>query len=219
MSSFPGSPKLVRGGVVLLDPVSWQQKRVIPLQYNPDTLSRTLAPQSDTESEGHQADALRLKGPPLETIKLDAEIDATDALEFPDQNRDAAELGVGPALSVLELLVYPPSDALRENDRLADAGRLEVTPAQGPLVVFVWGKGRVIPVKITDFSITEEAFDVNLNPIRAKVSLSMKVLTAADLGFSHKGGSLYLAYQREKERVAEKARRATITELGIQGVQ
>jgi hypothetical protein len=219
MSTFPGSPRLIRGGIVLLDPVTWQQKQVIPLQYNPDQLSRTLTPQSDSDSENHHADALRLKGPPAETIKLDAEIDATDELEFPDRNKDVAEFGIGPALAVLELLVYPPSAVLRESDRLADSGQLEITPGEGPLVVFVWGKGRVIPVKVTDFSVVEEAFDVNLNPIRAKVSLGMKVLTVADLGFSHKGGSLYIAYQQVKEDVAAKARRATITELGIQGVR
>jgi hypothetical protein len=220
MSTFPGSPKLVRGGIVLLDPVSWQQKQVIPLQYNPDQLTRTLAPQSDSDSGDTQhTDALRLKGPAVETIKLDAEIDATDELELPDQNRNATELGIGPALSVLELLVYPPTSELRQRDRLVDSGQLEITPAEGPLVVLVWGKQRVIPVKITEFSIVEDAFDANLNPIRAKVSLTMKVLTVTDLGFSHKGGSLYLAYQQAKEQSVRKARQATITELGIPRVQ
>ena len=59
-----------------------------------------------------------------------------------------------------------------------------------------------MPVRITDFSITEEAFDAALNPIRAKVSLGMRVLSVNDLGFEHKGGSLFMAYLQQKEQLA-----------------
>lgn len=78
MTSFPSSPRLLKGGIVLLDPETSAVKRVINLQYNPDTLSRRLQIQGTSNESGDRAEALRLKGPPVETIKLDAEIDITD---------------------------------------------------------------------------------------------------------------------------------------------
>ena len=60
----------------------------------------------------------------------------------------------------------------------------------------------MLPVRITEFSITEEAFDPALNPIRAKVSLGMRVLSVDDLGFAHKGGNLFMAYLQNKEQLA-----------------
>src|SRR2546427_7702782 len=85
MIAFP-APRLVRGGIVLLEPITSRVLRVIALQYNPDSLSRTLQPQGVGQEPGDRLEALRLKGPPHETIKIEAEIDATDQLEFPDEN-------------------------------------------------------------------------------------------------------------------------------------
>ena len=87
MTTFPGSPRLLKGGIVLVDPDTGAVQRVIALQYNPDTLTRTLQVQGVGAEGGDRAEALRLKGPPVETIKLDAEIDATDQLEQPGQTR------------------------------------------------------------------------------------------------------------------------------------
>lgn len=76
---FPGSPKLARGGLVQVDPTSGSVLRVITLQYNPDTLTRTLQIQGIGDN-GERSEVLRLKGPAVETIKVDAELDATDQL-------------------------------------------------------------------------------------------------------------------------------------------
>ena len=217
MSTFPGSPKLLRGGLVLVDPVSGAVMRVIALQYNPDTLSRTLQPKAVTDSQD-RSQALRPTGVPVETIKLDAEIDATDQLEFPDQNPDAAQLGIAPQLASLETLLYPTSGVLQSNDALQAVGTLEITPMEAPLALFVWSKERVVPVRITDFSVTEEAFDPKLNPLRAKVSLSLRVLSVDDLGFTHKGGALYMIYQQNKERLAQRATGGTLALLGLTGM-
>src|ERR1017187_5951068 len=84
MSSFPGSPRLLRGGIVVLDPVTSAVLRVINLQYNPDTLTRSLQIKGVGGETGDRIEALRLKGPPVETIKVEAEIDATDQLEIAD---------------------------------------------------------------------------------------------------------------------------------------
>jgi hypothetical protein len=83
MSTFPNSPRLIRGGIVLIDPDTAAVQRIIALQYNPDSLSRTLQVQAFSGDSGDRSEAMRIKGPPVETLKLDAEIDATDQLEFP----------------------------------------------------------------------------------------------------------------------------------------
>lgn len=218
MTTFPGSPRLLRGGIVLIDPNSGAVQRVIALQYNPDTLTRTLQAQGVGVESGDRSEALRLKGPPVETIKLDAEIDATDQLEFPKQNPAAIELGIYPQLAALETIIYPTSGQLLSNNNLAKIGTLEIVPMQAPLALFVWSVNRIVPVRLTEFSITEEAFDPNLNPIRAKISLGMRVLNVNDLGFDSKGGNLFMIYQQNKERLAKMSASAALGTLGIGGI-
>lgn len=217
MTTFPGAPRLSKGGIVLIDAGSAQVQRIISLQYNPDSLSRTLRAQSTTE-EGQRSQALRLIGPAVETLSLEVEIDATDQLEFPGDNPAAVESGIFPQLAALETLVYPTSATLTANNALADAGRLEIAPMETPLALFVWSRNRVLPVRITDFSITEEAFDPALNPIRAKVSLGMRVLSVDDLGFAHRGGGLFMSYLQGKERLAGKAPGGTLGALGLENL-
>jgi hypothetical protein len=159
---------------------------------------------------------LRLKGPPTETLKLDAEIDATDQLEIADGT--ATEVGLHPQLAALEILVYPTSGQLQSNNNLAAAGTLEIVPMEAPLTLFIWSKNRILPVRITDFSITEEAFDPALNPIRAKVSLGMRVLSVDDLGFEHRGGNLFMTYLQNKEQLALRSKRGAFSTLGITGI-
>ncbi len=216
-TGFPGSPRVLRGGLVLIDPVTGAIQRVISLQYNPDTLTRTLQPQSVGGTAAY-SEPLRLKGPPIETFKLDAEIDATDQLEFPDKNADAVTEGLHPQLAVLETIVYPDSGTLISNNQLAQAGTLEIVPMQAPLTLFVWSKERVVPVRLTEFAIVEEAFDPQLNPIRAKVSLGMRVLNVNDLGYDDKGGHLYMVYHQRKEQLAAKVARGTLSSFGLAGL-
>jgi len=190
---------------------------VIILQYNPDTLSRTLKIKG-IEEGGDRSEALRLTGPPVETIKLDAEIDATDQLENPDQNRNALQYGIFPQLAALEPTVYPSSLRLQNNYMPSKMGTIEIMPMLAPYTLFVWSAQRVLPVRITDLSITEEAFDPMLNPVRAKVSLGLRVLTIDDLYFADKGGSLYMAYQPQKESLAKLFQGGTFGQLGITGI-
>ena len=217
MTTFPKSPRLLKGGIVLIDPETSAVKRIIALQYNPQTLTRTLKGQTIGE-ETDRSQALRLKGPPVETYKLDAEIDAADQLEFPEQNDVVRQHGITPQLAALETIVYPASSQLLTNNNLAASGTLEIAPTEAPLTLFVWSKNRVLPVRLTDFSVTEEAFDPNLNPIRAKVSLGMRVLNVNDLGFDHRGGSLYMTYQQRLESLALLSRGGALGDLGITGV-
>ena len=209
------SPRLIKGGLVQVDVKSGRTLRTIALQYNPDSLSRTVQVQAAGESGGDKSQALRIRGAAAETIKVEAEIDATDRLEHPEQNRTAAELGIHPDLAALELLVQPTSEALQGNDSMAQRGTLEVLPLEAPLLLFVWGPNRVVPVRITDLSITEDAFDANLNPIRATVSLGMRVLTVDDLGFAHRGGQLFMAHLRSREALARKSSAPPLSALGV----
>jgi hypothetical protein len=218
VSTFPNSPRLLKGGIVLIDPNTSTVQRIIALQYNPDTLTRNLQVQGIGQESGDRLEALRLKGPPVETIKLEAEIDATDQLEFPDQNRTAVEVGLYPQLAALETIVYPASGQLQANNSQAQMGTLEIAPMEAPLTLLIWSKTRILPVRLTEFSITEEAFDRDLNPIRAKVSLGMRVLSVNDLGFAHKGGSLFMSYLQQKERLAGMSVAGAFNTFGIGGV-
>jgi len=216
MTTF--SPRLLKGGIVQVDPIAGKVLRVIALQYNPDSISRSLQMQASGGDGGDRSQALRLKGAAVETIKLEAEIDATDRLENPDQNADAVSLGIHPQLAALESLVQPRAADLQANEALSASGVLEILPLQAPLTLFVWSRQRVVPVRVTDLSVTEEAFDVALNPIRARVSLGMRVLSVDDLGFDHRGGTLFMGYLRTKEGLAARAGSVALTALGLEAI-
>jgi hypothetical protein len=216
MSTFPGSPKLIKGGLVIVDPTTGAVLKIIPLQYNPDTLTRSFQIKGVGSESGDRIEALRLKGPANETIKVEAEIDATDQLEVADSL--VTQAGLHPLLAALEVLVYPSSNALQANNQSASSGTLEIVAVEAPLTVFVFGPKRIAPVRITELSITEEAFDVALNPIRAKLSLGMRVLTIDDVSFDSKGGGLFIAYLKAKEQLAGQSAAAKIATLGINGL-
>jgi hypothetical protein len=193
------SPRVMRGGIVSLDPDTGIPRGVIVLQYNPDTLTRKLQPQNVGDTPD-RSEIQRLKGPPIETISVTAEIDATDQLAATDPL--ALAVGIQPQLAALEMLVYPSSIDLILNEALTLLGTIEILPMESPLAVFVWNATRITPVRISSISITEEAFDTNLNPTRAKVALEMRVLNVNDTGFLNPAGALYMVYQIEKEALA-----------------
>jgi hypothetical protein len=196
------SPLVRQGAIISVDPVTGVPLSTIMLQYNPETLTRSLRPQAVSE-QPDRSEILRLKGPPIETIKCDVEIDATDQLDARDPV--AMSLGIQPQLSALELLVYPASTVLLTNETLSLFGTIEILPMDSALTVFAWSQQRITPVRITDISITEEFFDPRLNPLRAKVSLGMRVLSVSDVGFQTPAGALYLTYQLAKEAMAGQA--------------
>jgi hypothetical protein len=208
MSSFPGSPQVLKGAIIGLDPFN-PLASIIIFQYNPDTMTRTLTAQTTGSDTADKGEALRLKGPPRETIKVDVEIDAADQLEVADAT--ATTVGLHPTLASLEMLLYPKSALAIANEALAAVGVIEVIPAEAPLTLFVWGAMRTLPVRLDEFSITEEAFDTILNPIRAKVSLSLQVLNYQDLGLASVGGALFMVHQVAKEVMATISGVSTIT--------
>lgn len=234
MTTFPGSPKILKSGIVLLDPVSFQPKEngIVVFQYNPDQLSRTLQVQATSGESGDRSEVLRLKGAPVETFKLEAEIDATDQLEMvspipvtalqilglPVIKETVVQFGIFPQLAALESLISPTSDQLAGMESILTDGTVEIAPVEAPLALFVWSSQRIAPVRVTEFSITEEAFDTHLNPIRAKVSLSLRVLTISDFGFGHKGGQYFMTYLKNKEMLAKLAGKGDLSKLGNPGL-
>lgn len=201
MTTFPGSPRLLKGTIVGLDPAN-PLASVVAFQYNPDTMTRKLDARAAGSGgdTGDRSEALRLMGPPKETITLNIEVDAADQLE--QSNPVAMAFGAYPVLSALEMLLYPKSATVIENMILAKAGNIEIVPPEAPLTLFVWGPARVLPVRITSLSITEEAYDTLLNPIRAKVDLTLNVLSYLDLKTTSPGHTLFLAHQVAKEVMA-----------------
>ena len=217
-NSFPGSPKLLRGGLVQLAPATRAIIDVIVFQYNPDTVTRTLQPRAMTGEPGDRLEVLRLTGPPHQTIKLEAELDAADQLACPNDpgNAPVVENGLLPALASLEALITPSADQLLATDALFDDGTLEIAPAEAPLIVLVWGIKRVVPVLVGSLSITEEAFDTQLRPIRVKASMELKVLTTNDLPITHLGSTLYLGYRRAAEALAALVAATDVRPLGLE---
>jgi hypothetical protein len=201
MSSFPGSPRLIKGAIVGIDPFN-PLASIIVFQYNPDTMTRSLTARAagGGAQGGARSEALRLAGAPNETISLAVEIDATDQLDSGDAL--GTTLGIYPQLSALEMLLYPKSAVVIANTVLAAVGTIELVAPEAPLTLFIWGIKRIVPVRLSSFSIAEEAYDVNLNPIRAKVTLGMQVLSYSDLSLTNPGYYVFLAHQVVKEAMA-----------------
>lgn len=201
MTTFPGSPRTLKGVVVAVSPLTLGFSFIV-FQYNPESLTRSIDPQISGEG-GSRIEAFRLNRAPIETITAEIDLDATDQLETRDAN--AIAMGLHPQLAALELMVTPSTARVIANTALMALGTIEVVPPEAPLTLFVWGPRRIVPVIINSLSVTEQAYDVNLNPIRAQVSLSMRVLTYDDLPVLHPGYGVYLANQVLRETMARLA--------------
>jgi hypothetical protein len=209
-STSPLRPNLQKGALAVYPthtPGS-QPTTLIVFQFNPESMRRTLAHRAppvppDGKTGAAKEDVLRVAGPPLETINMTVEMHAADQLEEPDENSAVAQNGLHPALATLELLMYPPTLSAQKIEEQAARGAVQVSPADLPLVLLIWGKSRVVPVKLTSFAISEDAFDTRLNPISAKVELGLQVLTYMEFTDSSIGRDAFIAYQKAKESLAQ----------------
>jgi len=216
MTTFPGSPKTLKGGFILMDDEGKTVLRTVAFQYNPDSLSRTLTPRGAKIDAGDRLDGLRLIGPPTETMKIEIELDATDRLERPKDNSETVQNGIAPELADLETIIAPATDDIIAANRLAQTGTIEVLPLPSPLVLLVLGTNRTVPVRITEFSVVEEAFDPRLNPIRARISLGLRVLSIDDLTFGTKGAELFMAAAKRREKLSQR-KPPSVQALGLPG--
>ncbi|HEX8572907.1 MAG TPA: hypothetical protein VF759_09160 [Allosphingosinicella sp.] len=197
MTGLSSTPRLIKGALVGIDPKN-PVASIVAFQYNPHSMTRKL--EARQAAGGERGEAFRLTGPPKETITLAIEIDATDALEEGDPIAIAS--GINPTLAALEMMLYPKSRDVIKNMTQSALGMVEIDPAPGPMILFIWGPTRVLPVKLTNFSIAEEAFDPLLNPTRAKVDLGLAVLSYNELKFGSPAHALFLVHQVAKEVMA-----------------
>lgn len=195
MSTPPIAPRLLKGAIIGMDPFN-PLASVAVFQYNPDSIRRQLTARA-SGGEGARSEALRLVGPPREAVTVAIEVDAADQL-----GGAASAAGVHAPVAALEMLLYPKSIKVLLNWTAMQAGLLEIIPPEAPLTLFVWGPTRVVPVRITEMTITEEAHDNLLNPVRARVDLTMNILSYSDLPPSHVGSTLFMVHQVTKELLA-----------------
>jgi hypothetical protein len=225
-SDFPRSPKLIKGALITYEAnVPGALPNVVVFQYNPEQLSRSVSLRrgaagsqgggaSGAGDQQTPSEPRTVEGLPRETIDLSVTLDASDQLEEPESNPEVVAQGLHPAISSLELLVYPTETQVLTRALQQDApGQKKVLhdPKKVPVVLFVWGTNRVVPVRLTSFSVTEKAFDARLNPIRADVDLSMSVLTPADFADEQKQGLAAQAYE------VDRARREAMARLNMVG--
>lgn len=212
LDQSPLRPNLLKGALAVYPTHTpgAQPSQIIVFQFNPETMKRTLAPRATpAPAQGASGvakeDVLRVAGPPTETITITVDMHASDQLAAPEQNVVVAQHGLHPVLATLEMLMYPPTLDAQTIQSQASSGAVQVSPADLPLVLLVWGKSRVVPVKLTGFSVTEDAFDTRLNPISAKVELGMQVLTYMEFSDASVGRDAFIAYQKAKEELASQA--------------
>jgi contractile injection system tube protein len=199
--------RLEKGALLVYrDQSATQPDQRINFQFNPDNVRRSFAarsvPPPPAQRTAGQADALAVPGPPVETITIAIVLNAADQLDDPSLRQEVAEHGLNAALARLELLLYPSTASAEEVERQAQRGQVQVSPARTPLVMLAWGRTRTVPVQLTSFTVTEEAFDPNLNPINAKVDLGLKVLTYMEFPTQSAGREAFIAYQKERESLA-----------------
>lgn len=210
------STVLQKGALVtLLAPHYQQIETSIAFQYNPESLNRTISAnlayvernrgrRDRAATRGAPSnEILLLKGAPREEISLSIVIDGIAQLHEGDKT--VLEQGIYPQLSALELLLYPKSDVIKNSNQNAQQGVLEISPIAAPVTLLVWGENRVLPVRLTSFSINETYHDDRLNPIRADVSMGLQVLNYSDVPWQEQLAKLFFAHHQSKEDLAKRA--------------
>ena len=198
-SGFPGSPRVMKGGLVAYQ-LPELAPAIIVYQYNPDEVQRQLRLRGG--GGGGRGDSNRVNGPPEETLSFTLDIDAADQLELPAENAITVANGLHPVIAALEGLLYPPYPLVIANEAMALAGSAFIQGEQAPLVLLVWGPKRVLPVQIESLQIREQAFDQLLNPIRVQVEMSASVQTYRDLDVTNPGYWVYMSSFTQKEVMA-----------------
>jgi hypothetical protein len=169
---------------------------VIVFQYNPETVTHTWTqPEAATSSGTTTNNPMAVKGMPGESFSFTIAVDAND--EIADGSAPTAAIalvsGVYSRLAALEMLLYPTggggsgllgavSSAAAAALGGASSGPTASVPASTmPVVLFVWGPGRIVPVRVTGLTITEKLYNRTLSPTHAEAQLSLRVLTPAEL--------------------------------------
>jgi hypothetical protein len=178
---LPSQPSINRGTLILLAPnatdASISPKNVyFVFQYNPEKLLHTF---NQSMSSALGANTTESQGPPAELFYLTFELDSVD-VDASSLNQSSTTFGLHPALAMLELMMQP---------------QVVGKQTSMPIVVFKWGAKRSVATRFVSMSVEEKSFDVTLNPTRATVSLTLKVLDAAEISNNPGAKSVYVSHQ------------------------
>ena len=206
---YPRNVPLLKGALVSID--QGTQTTTVPFQFNPASLSRSVKPNTVGQGEGDRSAAVRFSGAASEKISLTAQIDAFDGLNAGDAQ--TLSYGILPQLAALELFAYPSTTDVGLYESQLRSGSINVVPPLAPHLVFVWGRQRVLPVRLESMAVTEELFDGNLNPISASVALDLLVLTYSDAFPGNLEYNLFLSHQKSMEQLAEDVRPTDVSSL------
>jgi hypothetical protein len=199
MSTPPQQPAPLQSGAIVAVATDGS-KRSLAFQYNPETLQRTIEPNTVGGRPGSRSQAVRFAGAPTETITIDCRFSAIDAIAAGDVGQ-----GIAPQLAALAVLVYPKTaDVLRAQSML-EAGSIEVIPALADRLLFVWGDTRVIPVALLSATIVEELYDSDLVPVLANVTLTLRAVSYSDVDETNPTFAEFITYQQGLERLAQGA--------------
>lgn len=196
---YPRNVPLLKAALMSIDDVA-NRRTTIPFQYNPASLRRSVRPNTVGAGEGDRSAEVRFTGAAAEIIQLEAHLDAIDQLN--KSHPTVNEYGIYPLLSALQQLLYPTVQQVTTYNSKLSQGSIDVVPPEAPRLVFVWGRHRVVPVRLTNLAITEELYDGNLSPISASVALEMRVMTYSDVFPSNPDYSLFLSHQKNMETMA-----------------
>ena len=158
-----------------------------------------IRPAGDLKGYGETLAKVSQPYDPAETFSVTLELDAADMLEHPEQNPTAVQVGVADRLAAIEMLLYPSDDVAGDGNLLpaksavlspdaksqvagkgADLQAALVT-RDAPIVLFFWGPGRIVPVRITALTIDEQQYSSTLYPTRARATIGLRVLDLDDL--------------------------------------
>jgi hypothetical protein len=179
---------------------------VVVFQFNPETITHAWteqtappAPQGTPQDPAKHVSALATTGDPGEsfsfTLMLDSDQQIVDGGSDPVGAALASVSGVYSRLAALEMLQFPnkpasgglvggvsaAASAAGVGASAGSAQSASVPPAMVPIVIFIWGAFRIVPVRVTAFSVTEKQFDALLNPTHAEAQITLTVLTPDDL--------------------------------------
>jgi hypothetical protein len=203
-NSNPLNPRLLKGALIEFSSRFISSvPNVIIFQFNPETITRKLEPwysggSDKAQQSGKEAANAQPHDPP-ETFDLTLQFDATDELDNPLTRGIALVSGVSRRIAALEMLLYPQGDkekltgsaqqSLAGKATLKSSTSSPVPRGKVPDLLFCWGPSRIVPVRLTSFSVEEQAYSPQLSPIRAKVTVGMKILQPRDMPCSKEQSS------------------------------
>jgi hypothetical protein len=172
---------------------------VIIFQYNPETMTHTWTPATTNPgTPGSTSNPLAITGDPQESFSFTLAMDSNDMIADGDalETGLATLSGVYSRIAALEMLLFPtapPGGGLIGSVTAAlgiggasaspDPTR-QVPAAQLPTVLFIWGPGRIVPVRVTTLTITEKLYDATLlNPTHVEAQVGLRVLTKEELAY------------------------------------